>query len=462
MARADVKPQGSPAPAARRRWRALRLCVVAALVVFVLGGLLAGALFAATVYRLAQGDARPTSPLAQLLPGALVSPALLIGSTIGSTVQAARAASEARPSVALPVWTGTERVNILLLGVDRRPQEQGLPSRTDTMVLVTVDPLTTSAGVLSMPRDLLVHVPGYGEYRVNTAYFLGERERPPRGPQLAKETISANLGIPVHYYALVDFRGFERIVDALGGVLIDVPAPLKDDAYPSDIGDNIMRIVFDEGIQRMDGRTALRYARTRHADSDFGRNQRQQQVLLALRQEALRLDVLPRLPALFAALRDAFSTDIPAEDALALAALAWRIESKDIHRRAIDASLVYPRDDGGLVPRRSEIGKLVRELFFDSRLRVEAAQVEVLNGSGRPGLASTVAQRLEALGIRVVRVDNADGADYRQTTIIDGRGKPHTAGVIARALGLPKAPVVRQTLDGSVDLRVILGTDARP
>ncbi|MBI4504648.1 MAG: LCP family protein, partial [Chloroflexi bacterium] len=356
---------------------------------------------------------------------------------------------------------GTERVNILLLGVDRRPQEQGLPSRTDTVLVITVDPVTKSAGVLSMPRDLLVHVPGYGEYRVNTAYFLGEGERPPRGGQLAKVTISANFGIPVHYYALVDFRGFERIVDTLGGVVVDVPYPLKDDAYPSDVGDNIIRIFFDEGVQRMDGRTALRYARTRHADNDFGRNQRQQQVLLALRQEALRLDVLPRLPALFAALRDAFSSDIPAEDTLALAALAWRVETKDIQRRAIDPSLVYPRDDGGLVPRRSEIGKLVRELFFDGRLRAEAARVEVLNGSGRPGLANTVAQRLEALGVQVVRVDNADRADYGQTTIIDARGKPHTAGVIARALGLPKAPVVRQALDGAADVRVILGADSR-
>lgn len=113
------------------------------------------------------------------------------------------------------------------------------------------------------------------------------------------------------------------------------------------------------------------------------------------------------------------------------------------------------------MPRRSEIGKLVRELFFDGRLRAEAARVEVLNGSGRTGLANTVAQRLEALGVQVVRVDNADRADYGQTTIIDARGKPHTAGVIARALGLPKAPVVRQALDGAADVRVILGADSR-
>jgi LCP family protein required for cell wall assembly len=423
---------------------------------FVFGGLVAGALFMTTVYSLVRGENRPSTSLASLLDPVTRTPARLVGGRLlGGD---GGAASNGTP---LPVWSGTERVNILLLGIDRRPQDQGLPARTDTILIVTVDPITKTAGILSIPRDLLVHVPGYGEYRVNTAYPLGELERPPRGAQLAKETISANFGIPIHYYAMVDFRGFERIVDTLGGVVIDVPYPLKDDQYPSDVGDDVIRIFFDEGIQRMDGQQALRYARTRHADSDFGRNLRQQQMILALRQEALRLDILPRLPALFATLRDSFSTDIPPEDALALAALAWRIETKDIQRRAIDVNLIYNRGDGGLVPRRSEIAKLVRELFFDSRLRAEAARVEVLNGSGRQGLAGAVAQRLEGLGVQVVRVDNADRADYRETVVIDGTGKVHTVGVIARALNIPQRQIVRRTLDGTADVRVILGADAR-
>lgn len=445
------------APSWRRR--TLRALFAAGLAAFVLGGLSSGAFFAGTVVRLAQGEPRPANPLlqhplAQLIPS--------VGAIVAASQTSARASpQEPRDGAALPAWRGTERVNILLLGIDRRPSERGLPSRTDTMLLVTVDPVAKTAGMLSLPRDLLVHVPGYGEYRINTAFFLGEQERRPRGAQLAKETVSANFGVPVHYYVLVDFRGFERIVDALGGVTIDVPHPIRDDEYPTDVGDGTIRIFFEQGVQRMDGRQALRYARTRHADSDFGRIQRQQQVLMAVRQEALSLGVLPRLPALFAALRDAFATDIPAEDVLALAALGWTIDSKDIERRAIDASLVYPSADGSLVPRRTAIGAIIKELFSDRRLRAEAARVEVLNGSGQQGLASVVAQRLEERGIQLVRVANADRADYAQTQIVDATGKPHTAAVIGSALGLPKVQVVRRALDTSADVRVILGADAR-
>ncbi|GIW03779.1 MAG: hypothetical protein KatS3mg059_0399 [Thermomicrobiales bacterium] len=160
----------------------------------------------------------------------------------------------------LPEWDGTERLTILLLGVDRREDE---PSRSDTMILVNIDPIKKTAAMMSIPRDLKVMIPGYGMDKINAAYAFGDRDEVPGGgPGLAIRTIEANFGIRIDYFAEVDFNGFIKIIDTVGGVMIDVPYPIKDDAYPAD-GTNYMRVYFSAGWQHMDGKRALQYARTR-------------------------------------------------------------------------------------------------------------------------------------------------------------------------------------------------------
>ena len=260
-----------------------------------------------------------------------------------------------------------ERVNILLLGVDRRPQEAG-PCRTDTMIVVTVDPATNAAGMLSIPRDLYVEIPGYGLHRINEAHFKGDLGGyPGGGPALAKETVQYNLGIPVHYYIRVNFQGFRDIIDALGGITVEVEREIWDDRYP-DENYGYMTIHIPAGVQQMDGEMALRYARTRHNGSDFVRLRRQQEVLFAIREKALSLDLVPRLPELFSTMGYTVDTDLGPEEVLALAQIARQIEKEDVKSAVIDetmaVSVILP-DTGAnvLYPLRDKIAEVVEEIF---------------------------------------------------------------------------------------------------
>lgn len=170
--------------------------------------------------------------------------------------------------------------DVLILGVDARPGE-GYVTRTDSIMLLGVQPRRMRVSLLSIPRDLFINVPGYGSQRINTVNVLGELEQAGTGPQLLSSGIANSFGIEPDYYARLNFDAFVQLVDAVGGLTIDVPKTIVDTQYPTrDYGTITVR--FDPGRQRMDGETALIYARTRHADDDYGRAERQQQVLNAL------------------------------------------------------------------------------------------------------------------------------------------------------------------------------------
>jgi polyisoprenyl-teichoic acid--peptidoglycan teichoic acid transferase len=228
----------------------------------------------------------------------------------------------------IPDWKGTDRISILMLGLDTRDDERamGLPTRSDTMSVLTVDPVTRTAALISFPRDLWVTIPGFGEHRINEAYPYGElRKVEGGGPGLAARTLEANFGLRVNHYALVNFGGFEDMINMLGGVAIDVPRPIADDTYPTeDYG--VQRVYFQAGPQIMDGSTALKYARTRHADSDFGRMARQQQVLKAMADRAMKGNLLARLPYLVEQGGRAIQTDFSPTDLLSLGKLATQID----------------------------------------------------------------------------------------------------------------------------------------
>ena len=267
----------------------------------------------------------------------------------------------------VPDWSQKERVNILLLGVDRRPQEEG-PCRTDTMMVVTVDPATNTAGMLSIPRDLYLEIPEYGLSRVNVAHFIGDRDNyPGGGPALAKKTVQYNLGVPIHYYIRINFQGFRDIIDALGGITVEVESEIRDDKYPDENYD-YMTIYIPAGVQQMDGEMALRYARTRHNGSDFVRLRRQQDVLFAIREKALSLDLIPRLPDLLRTMGYTVDTDLDPQEILALAQIAPQIEKEDINSAVIDETMAVPiilPDTGAnvLYPLRDKIAEVVEEIF---------------------------------------------------------------------------------------------------
>ncbi len=261
----------------------------------------------------------------------------------------------------------TEPVNILLLGIDQREGESG-PWRTDTMILVSLDPVNHSAAMLSIPRDLWTTIPGYGESRINTAHYTGDlRDYPGGGPALAKKTVWYALGVPVHYYVRANFSGFEQIVDAIGGLTIDVPEEIYDAKYPTaDYG--TMEIYIPAGVQQMDGAMALQYARTRHGSSDYARMDRQRQLLLAAYDKAKSLDIpITRIPTILDLVGSSVQTDLTLEDMFLLAEAASQVDRANIRSGVIDDSMtttvVTPQGWMVEVADWDKVHALVNELF---------------------------------------------------------------------------------------------------
>ncbi len=390
------------------------------------------------------------------------------------------------PGRPLPTWEGTERVNILVMGIDERESEEG-PWRTDTMLVLTVDPLTKSAGLLSIPRDLWVPIPGYGEGRINTANYLGDAyDHPGGGPALAMQTVQWNLGVHIHHYVRVNFRAFVELVDLIGGVDIYVEEEINDPTYPSsDPADpyGFDPLHIDAGWQHMDGELALKYARTRHTGGgDFDRARRQQQVLLAILDKVTRLNMLPQLlpraPQLWTTLSGSVQTDLTLDQIVRLANLATQIPRENIEMGVIDekCTMFWETPDGQqvLIPIRECIRQIRDDIFTTqpetaqeedptARLAAEAATVKVYNGTTVAGLAQQTAEYLQAHGIQVAGYGNADRFDYERSLIVTYTGKSFTAETIARLLGLPPTAIVaQQNPQAEVDIVVTLGADYRP
>ncbi len=308
----------------------------------------------------------------------------------------------------------TERVNILLLGSDSRSDEKN--GRTDTLILATIDPAAKTAGMLSIPRDLWVSIPGYGEDRINAAYRLGQiQEHPGGGIALVKETIEANLGVPIHHYVLVDFEGFQQIIETLGGLDICIPETIdaatyygypaqaiSKEGYYSFVPASLVEtaennptanletteqekgyqfLYIEAGQHSLDGYTTLRYARSRaSATADFARVKRQQAVLLAIRDKALRLGIIPKLPQLWQTMNQTVETDLQLADLLQLSRLAYKIPLVDIQTEAIGiAQTTGHRTSSGaqvLLPRWPEIQGLIAKIFGDSRPATPLAETE--------------------------------------------------------------------------------------
>jgi LCP family protein required for cell wall assembly len=256
-------------------------------------------------------------------------------------------------AVAWLVWrvalAGRRPVNVLVLGLDRRPQEAG-PSRSDVTMLVRLDPRRDAISLLSIPRDLYVWIPEYGAERINAAHFWGEWQAAGGGPALVAQTIRQNFGVPVDGYVRLDFGGFVQLVDALGGIYVEVPSEIRDDFFPTeDFG--YTSIVIPAGRQKMDGETALIYVRTRHASSDFDRARRQQQVAAALLRRAASPAGWLRLPAAMKAVRASVDTDLGPGDVLFWAAFAARSDLDALDRIVLDETMAFPwtTEDGSQV-----------------------------------------------------------------------------------------------------------------
>jgi LCP family protein required for cell wall assembly len=255
--------------------------------------------------------------------------------------------------------------NILILGIDRRP-DQNNAVRTDTILLIHADPGSRRLVLLSIPRDLWVDIPGRGEERINAAHVYGELESAGSGPGKAKETIHHNFGVPVDRSLRLDFDAFREVIDAAGGIEVDVPSPVIDNAYPTDNYGTI-RIEIPAGLQHMDGETALQYARSRHGSSDFDRAKRQQQLLVALAKKLTRPNGWLLIPRVYQAFENAVETDLSLRDLTRLI-LTWQMAGDDgVETIVIDQTLTTPyRTAQGaavLLPRWDLIHPLIQTQF---------------------------------------------------------------------------------------------------
>lgn len=264
-----------------------------------------------------------------------------------------------------------ERLNILVMGIDRRPGEAFI-SRTDSMMLVSIDSQNEEIAILSIPRDLYVVIPGYGRDRVNTAFVYGSTgDNPAGGAALAMQTVEYNLGVPVDHYLLIDFSAVVKSIDTIGGVDVYVPFEINDPTFP-DMNYGYEPLYIPSGLQHMDGQTALKYARTRHVDNDFGRAARQQQVLLAARDKALGLGItglLARAPELFKRVEQGIRTDMSLEQIVQMAATTSDIPKENIRNEVLDLDFVskFVTDQGAqvLVLNPEQTQPFIIEMFYN-------------------------------------------------------------------------------------------------
>lgn len=257
------------------------------------------------------------------------------------------------------------RTNVLLLGMDRRPGESAV-SRTDTMILTTVVPERRYIGMLSIPRDLYVEIPGRGLNRINSAHAFAEAAQAGTGPDAAVAAVSHNFGITLDRYVRIDFEGFVRIVDAMGGIDVDVPKAIVDYSYPTyDYG--VTTVAFDPGPQHMDGERALAYARTRHGSSDFARAERQQLVIQAMFTQLTKPATWLRLPAVANAARSSLTTNLGSVELIRLAPTLLSLSPADWDRRVIKDEMVqaYTTEAGASVQRPvwERINPVLMEMF---------------------------------------------------------------------------------------------------
>jgi LCP family protein required for cell wall assembly len=485
----------------------LKLLIGLFLVVFAVGGLYSGYLFYATVREIVAGTDLPALPVIQLpsinLPNAqadedVVEPLPEMGMVATPVVGAGDMAYV--PPPAPPLVEG-ERTNILLLGIDRRGGKSW-NHLTDTIIIVSVDQVNNTVSMMSIPRDLYLEIPGYGESRINVANRYGySYDYPGGGPALLKRTIEQSFEIPIDYYVMVDFDGFTQVIDTLGGIDVNVPRTLHDTMYPDPRpGDPYAykTIHFDAGWQHLDGKRALEYSRSRMSTSDFARAQRQQKVLLAIREKAVSLGVLnliPKLPALFATMGNMVKTDMTLGEMGELAQLAPQINLENIETAVIQKPLVYGyRTETGAavqLPKWDLIRPLVDEMFKApvvaaaptpvptqpapptptptlapvqieglQRLADEGARIAIQNGTSEPNFAARVAASLMEQGFQVVEFGDADRTDYPNTVLVDYTGKNYTLERLVDMFQVASENVrYSPNLRSQIDIRIVVGQD---
>lgn len=369
-----------------------------------------------------------------------------------------------------PVPSGT--TNILLLGSDQPVGDNGV-KRTDTMIIVSINREGPTASMISLPRDLYVYIPGGTMSRLNSAVTLG-------GVNLLKQTILYNFGVPIHYFARVDFAGFEDVVDAVGGVEVAVNCQFKDwkikspELDPED-EENWYVHELDPGIYEMDGEMALWYARSRLMSDDFDRGRRQQQLLRALLDQGVKLDLVPQAPVLWNTYKDTIETDMDIGRMLQIASIAPGIRENGIQNLyllgktepwvvpEINAQVQLPVWEG---PGKME--ETFQRLFLPPALNKASRApivVEIINASGNEEMAQLAAENLAWYGfVPVISDDEVQGEELTTLTYFGPNFKGSYDWLISWIFHLRSDDIILndQDADYEYDYQVILGEDFDP
>ena len=379
------------------------------------------------------------------------------------------------PLIDLPPNT----VNIALLGSDKRPNSEGW--RTDVIIVVSINPDIPSVSMFSIPRDTWVYIPNWRYTRVNLADSHGEAVKfPGGGPGLVEQTLQYNFGIPVQYYARVDFDGFKNIIDAVGGVDVVADCPLYD-VFPdnppgvTDIGYTEVTGTIDipvAGIYHLDGKHALWYSRSRKTTSDFDRSRRQQRVLRALWNKIKEQGLINRLPDIWGDVANTVQTDLSLNDVLYLANLGQQIDRSWIKSSFLDGEYAhrFTSAEGAAVfyYNYEEISSTLQTAFKPpntSQSSQPAAPIEVLNGTGNANWDAVGADRLSWSGYRIANIGPADRSDYPSTLIYDLRStsKGSRLPELARIFNVPRSNLFYTPDPNSpAEYRVIIGNDFNP
>lgn len=383
-------------------------------------------------------------------------------------------------------WDGKSRVNILLLGIDasefRDITEPG-PRLSDTMILVTIDPLTRSLGALSIRRDMWVNIPGYDYHKINKAHWFGERDNlPGGGPGLAVQTVEQFFGIPIHYYARVDFNTFVKLVDEIDGIKVEIKEPIL-----ADWNGNGSPFTIEPGVYTLPGNYALAYARYRGGDDgDVGRGGRQMEVIMSIRNRILDFNMLPtllaRAPAFYKEVSAGVQTNMSLDQALQLAVLITQIPKENFKTYNINYDYCSPEiistnegTEAIVRPFPEKIRELRDQMFADgsaaaapialntgdsTQLAVsENARVSILNATGLAGLAESTGEYFKSQGLNIVSVGSSDTA-YTYTTIEVHNATPYTLAYLSSVMQVPNTRIFNKfDPNGPADITVYLGSD---
>ncbi len=385
-------------------------------------------------------------------------PVFIPGTSVGADVSLPGVSSAAQP------WTAASRLNILVLGLDRRPDEPiDGPSRSDTMFVASIDKQEGRVQLLAIPRDLWAEVPygdkpgDWAQAKINAAFSYGQFYRyPGGGAAAAVAAVEHNYHIDIHHYLVIDWVGFVELIDAIGGIDITVPVEISD--FGTDVLDIFPNNTVSAGLHHMDGRQALGYSRVR-VDGDLKRIERQQGVIKAVASEAVSLGLVAKLPELWDAYHQAIRTDIDDGLVPGFALLARQIDLGRLETFSLGPDL-YPgiAEDGDLIllPNKDEVYDTIDRFLADPRTRDEAPVLALEYPPGMEVTAQKARDHLVAYGVPAAFIRLLQG-DSGPPGIFDLTGKAYTATKLTGLFGLRQLPRQGTTPDG-VDVLVRIGT----